>query len=149
MPTVLRHVATRHEPEEAMSRSKRHGRGYWTRLVAEYEQGPTMGKKEFAAERGLHPGTFESWWYKLRRERRETQHSASTEIRLVEVAVPERGSKDRVEAGSKALSAGDSPRVAGQVEVALPSGISLRFDTNAPPRYLGELVAAIEGKIQC
>ncbi len=131
-----------------MRKSKSRSRRFWTNVVAEFEQNPTVSKKEFSQKRGLHPGTFESWLYKLRRERREVQEEPQ-ELRLVEVALPTAGGTQSA-GNSSAIVAGEGySQFVGQVEMALPSGISLRFDTNVPPPYLGELVVALEGGTRC
>ncbi len=122
-----------------MKKTKRRSRAFWTRLVAEYEQNPGS-KKEFAVRHGVNAGTFEWWLYRLRREKRDTP-AETPDVRLVEVSLPAARVDTRPEATPFASI--------GQVEAALPSGVSLRFDTHVSPYYVGELIATIESGIRC
>jgi transposase-like protein len=125
--------------EAPMKKTKRRSRAYWARLVAEYEQSPGS-KSEFAAHHNVNAGTFEWWFYRLRRERRESS-LANPDVRLVEVSLP----PTRVERSPETIPFA----VSGRIEAVLPSGISLRFDTNVSPFYAGELLATIESGIRC
>jgi transposase len=116
----------------------------WKKLVADFEAGD-LTQREFASERGISFSNLRNWIYRLRKEarplvekapaspRQAPRRAASKEgSRLVPVRVVASASKTRlVEPGPLLL------------ELALRSGVSVRFPTGTDPSYLRALVAAL------
>jgi transposase-like protein len=65
--------------------SKRAGREFWSRVVAEFERSSGETHAAFAARHGVEKATFERWLHLLRNERREK--AASEGVRLLPVQV--------------------------------------------------------------
>ena len=103
--------------------AKRRGRGFWTKLIEEFEgsQGSET-HEEFAARRGVEMTTFQRWLYALRKEHRRRAPPA---VRLLPV---------RIEGmhGEPTLS------------VELGGGLGLRVQVGTDPSYVAALVAALQ-----
>ncbi|MGC3998068.1 MAG: IS66 family insertion sequence element accessory protein TnpB [Anaeromyxobacter sp.] len=119
----------------------------WTRLVADFEASDST-QREFAKERGVSFSNLRNWLYKLRKESRPLQpeppkvsgqapeRAAAPEgSRLVPVLVVASAAKPRTSV--VAVSRGE------MVEIALPSGVRVRFPVGTDPRYVRSLAAAL------
>ncbi len=116
----------------------------WKKLVADFEASD-LTQREFATERGISFSNLRNWIYRLRKESRP----------LVEVVPSSSGQgprRDGRKRGSRlvpvrvlasapmARSVEPSSRL---LELALPSGVRLRFPTGTDPKYLRALAAAL------
>jgi transposase len=127
-----------------------HDRTRWTKLVADFETSD-LTQREFAAERGVSFSNLRNWIYKLRKESRPlvaepANVSGQAPARPERVAVPE-GSRlvpVRVVAVAaqkrKTVVAGRGDRI---LEIALPSGVRVRFPAGTDLKYLRALAAAL------
>jgi hypothetical protein len=120
----------------------------WTKLVADYEASE-LTQREFATERGISFSNLRNWIYRLRKESRPlvaepakvpgqapTKLAAREGSRLVPVRVVASASKTRT--GAVPRAAGD-----GLLELALPSGVRVRFPSGTDLKYLRALTAAL------
>ncbi len=122
-------------------------RDRWTKLVADYEAGD-LTQREFATERGISFSNLRNWIYKLRKESRPL----APEPPKVPGQAPERAPSPE---GSRlvpvhvvASAAKPRPRVVAVsgdevVEIALPSGLRVRFPVGTDPRYVRSLAATL------
>jgi len=119
----------------------------WTKLVADFETSD-LTQREFATERGISFSNLRNWLYRLRKESRPLQPEpakvpgqaperapASEGSRLVPVRVVASAAKPR----SSVVAAGGGE----VVEIALPSGVRVRFPVGTDPRYVRSLAAAL------
>ncbi len=119
----------------------------WTRLVADFEASD-LTQREFATERGISFSNLRNWLYKLRKESRPLEPEqpkvpgqaserapAPEGSRLVPVRVVASAAKPR--STVVAMSGGEL------VEVALPSGVRVRFPVGTDPRYVRSVAAAL------
>lgn len=120
----------------------------WTKLVADFESSD-LTQREFATERGLSLSHLRYWIYRLRKESRPlvTEAAKSSDqapaqgttpagsrllpVRVVAFAPKARRAMDAAVAGNALL------------ELALPSGVRLRFPTGTDPKYVRALAAAL------
>jgi transposase-like protein len=123
-------------------------RARWTKLVADFESAD-LSQREFAQERGLSLSNLRYWIYRLRKESRplvaETpersdqapeQAAAVENSRLLPVRV--------VASAPKARRAATEPPASDfLLELALPSGTTLRFPAGTDLAYLRSLAAAL------
>ena len=122
-------------------------RARWTKLVADFET-CDLTQREFATERGISFSNLRNWLYKLRKESRPLRSEpakvpgqapertpAPEGSRLVPVRVVASAAKPR-----RPVVAGDGHEM---LEVALPSGIRVRFPVGTDPRYVRSLAAAL------
>ena len=120
----------------------------WTKLVADFESSD-LTQREFATERGVSFSNLRNWIYRLRKESRPLvaddtkqpgqapERAAAEEgSRLVPVRVVASASKTRTTAMPR--GAGD-----GLLELALPSGVQVRFPSGTDLKYLRALAAAL------
>ena len=123
----------------------------WTKLVADFESSD-LTQREFATERGISYSNLRNWIYRLRKESRPLVVTEATEAkepgqapeqveakrasRLVPVRVVASAAKPRWPAA--AVPAGD-----GLLELALPSGVRVRFPAETDLGYLRALAAAL------
>lgn len=123
-------------------------RARWTTLVADFESSD-LTQREFATERGISFSNLRNWIYRLRKESRPLvaiepkepgqvpeQAEAKRASRLVPVRVVASAPKAR--RPEAAASAGD-----GLLELALPSGVRVRFPAGTDLAYLRALAAAL------
>jgi transposase len=123
-------------------------RARWTKLVADFESSD-LTQREFATERGVSFSNLRNWIYRLRKESRPLVASEAKEpgqgparpetnggSRLVPVRVVASAPKAR--RAEAARSAGD-----GLLELALPSGVCVRFPAGTDLGYLRALAAAL------
>jgi len=93
-------------------------RAFWEQLIAEFEASG-LPHREFVQRKDVKLFTFQSWLYRLRRERE------SKPPRMLPVRV-------------------SAPPVAARPGVLLESaGVTLRFEVGTDVAYLGELLAAL------
>jgi transposase len=120
----------------------------WTKLVADYEASE-LTQREFATERGISFSNLRNWIYRLRKESRPlvpepskvpgqapAKGTAPEVSRLVPVRVVASASKTRTTAMLR--GAGD-----GLLELALPSGVRVRFPSGTDLKYLRALAVAL------
>jgi hypothetical protein len=120
----------------------------WKKLVADFES-CDLTQREFANERGVSFTNLRYWIYRLRKESRPlvteaatlseqapAQGSAPEGSRLLPVRVVASASKTRTRA--MAISPGDE-----LLELALPSGVRVRFPAGTDLSYLRALAAAL------
>jgi transposase len=123
-------------------------RARWTKLVADYETSD-LTQREFATERGISYSNLRNWIYRLRKESRPLASepaSASRQAparaappkvsRLLPVRVVASAAKPRRTA--VAAGAGDE-----LLELALPSGVRVRFPAGTDLKYLRALATAL------
>lgn len=125
-------------------------RARWIKLVADFES-CDLSQREFADERGLSLSNLRYWLYRLRKESRplrteepERQSAAlkqppATEgSRLLPVRVVASAPKAR-----RPVTVAAPARDGGLLELALASGMRLRFPAGTDPNYLRTLAAAL------
>jgi hypothetical protein len=101
---------------------KRKGRGFWNKVVEEFEAGRGVETHdEFAARRGVEKATFQRWLYALRKENRSPSLQA---VRLLPVHLEGTTSTDTI-------------------SVELGGGLGLRVRAGTDPRYVAALAAAL------
>ncbi|HYD51983.1 MAG TPA: hypothetical protein VEA99_05125 [Gemmatimonadaceae bacterium] len=121
-------------------------RARWVKLVGDFEASD-MTQREFASQRGISFSNLRNWIYKLRQESRPL----ASEPPKVPGQLPERAPAAE---GSRlvpvrVVASAAKPRptvvpVSGEmVEIALPSGIRVRFPVGTDPRYVRSLAAAL------
>jgi hypothetical protein len=123
-------------------------RARWTKLVADFESSD-LTQREFASERGVSFSNLRYWIYRLRTESRPLLQEAPTVSdqapseaaapegsRLLPVRVVASAAKPRTRAITAA--AGDE-----LLELALPSGVRVRFPAGTDLSYLRALAAAL------
>ena len=116
----------------------------WKKLVADFEASD-LTQREFASERGISFSNLRNWIYRLRKESRPLVEVAPTSpgqaprraasnggSRLVPVRVIASAPKARLDEPSPSL-----------LELALPSGVAIRFPAGTDPFYLRVLIAAL------
>lgn len=109
---------------------RRPGPDEWLQLISEYETSG-LPQKEFVAKADVSFSTFQYWLY--RRSKKSGSESGSTQKFLPVELV---GSPAPV---ARAGVAGNT----GHIEVELPAGLRLRFESGTPARYIAELVGAL------
>ena len=123
------------------------GRTRWTKLVADFEISD-LTQREFAAERGVSFSNLRNWIYKLRKESRPLL----AEPAEVSGQAPERGAAPEgsrllpvrvVASASKTRTAVVLGRADELLELALPSGVRVRFPAGTDLKYLRALAAAL------
>lgn len=102
--------------------AKRRGRGFWTKVIEEFE-GSQAGEthEEFAARHGIEKTTFQRWLYALRNGHRLRTPPA---VRMLPVRL------EGVQAEHTLL-------------VELGGGLGLRVQVGTDPSYVAALVAAL------
>jgi transposase len=123
-------------------------RDRWKRLVADFESSD-LTQREFANERGVSFSNLRYWIYRLRKETRPlvteppmssdqapAKGTAPEGSRLLPVRVVASASKTRTRA--MVMAAGDE-----LLELALPSGVRVRFPSGTDLAYLRALAAAL------
>ena len=116
----------------------------WTKLVADYESAD-LSQREFAQERGISLSNLRYWIYRLRKESRPLvteaaersdqapERAAAAEVsRLLPVRVVASAPKARLVEPSATL-----------LELALPTGVLVRFPPGTEPSYLRALIAEL------
>jgi hypothetical protein len=114
------------------SKRARRSRADWAKEVRSY-RASGLGATEYAASRGLHPGTLCGWASKLGK----SDEAGRQEPRFLPVRV----------AGEKQARA-ESKRPT-EVEVTLRNGWRVRVAGEVPPEGLVELLVLLEGDDRC
>jgi transposase len=96
----------------------------WQRVAKEFEASG-LTQREFAERRGVPLGTLQSWVY---RRRRQESAAAESPVRLLPVQV-----------------SGAPVHEVAPLEVALASGVRVRFGLGTDVEYVARLVAALGG----
>ena len=108
-----------------MKRKKGDRRGYWRRIVAEFERSGRT-QEAFARSRRLNVWTFRTWLYRIRAEKRKKQSEVAP---LVEVEVVE--------------NPGTAVREA--VCIRTGNGVTVEFQGTPSPSYLAAVVLQLDG----
>jgi transposase len=116
----------------------------WKKLVADFESGD-LTQREFASERGISFSNLRNWIYRLRKEARPLAEVASASARQAPSRVARNGGSRLVPvrviaSAPKARLVEASPPM---LELALPSGVSVRFPPGTDPSYLHALLTAL------
>lgn len=111
-----------------MAKAKRRNRSHWAKLVKEFEKRADQETQAaFAKRKRIHPGTFQNWVSKLRRERRDGER-----IRFVEVKAHRQSPDHR------------------DVEIELGGGrYTARFASSADAARIADIVAELAGRLGC
>jgi transposase len=122
-------------------------RARWTKLVADFESSD-LTQREFATERGISFSNLRNWIYKLRKESRPlVAESPRVPRQAPEQASPPRGSRlvpVRVVASAAKPRTQVVVKGGGELlELALPSGVRVRFPVGTDLQYLRSLTAAL------
>jgi hypothetical protein len=122
--------------------SRRIGREFWTRVIAEYEsRAPEQTHWDFAEEWGLKLTTFRSWLYRLRREQETVasdNYTVGSELALVPIEV--------TGIDEAAVVAGSDDGFA-PLDAAFPGGMVLRFQAGTDPGYMAELLSSVSRRL--
>jgi len=119
----------------------------WTKFVADLESSD-LTQREFATERGISLSHLRYWIYRLRKESRPLV----TEPAKASDQAPERGAAPEgsrllpvrvVASASKTRTAVVLGRADELLELALPSGVRVRFPAGTDLKYLRALAAAL------
>jgi hypothetical protein len=120
----------------------------WTKLVADFESSD-LTQREFATERGISLSNLRYWIYRLRKESRPlvTEATKSSDQAPAQGTAPE-GSRllpVRVVASASKTRTAVVLRAAADelLELALPSGVRVRFPAGTDLKYLRALAAAL------
>jgi transposase len=126
-------------------------RARWAKLVADYETSD-LTQREFATERGISYSNLRNWIYRLRKESRPLAsepasasgqapaRAAPPEVsRLLSVRVVASAAKPR----RTAVAAGAAGAGNELLELALPSGVRVRFPAGTDLKYLRALATAL------
>jgi transposase len=119
----------------------------WTKLVADFESSD-LTQREFATERGISLSHLRYWIYRLRKESRPlvAEPAKASDQAPERVAAPE-GSRllpvRVVASASKTRTAVVLGRADELLELALPSGVRVRFPAGTDLKYLRALAAAL------
>jgi hypothetical protein len=124
-----------------------HDRTRWTKLVADFESSD-LTQREFATERGISLSHLRYWIYRLRKESRPlmTEAGKSSDQGPAQGTAPE-GSRllpvRVVASASKTRTAVVLGRADELLELALPSGVCVRFPAGTDLKYLRALASAL------
>ena len=113
----------------------------WVRLVDQFERS-NLDQRSFAKRHKIKLGTFQSWLYRLRREKRNTR-AKKGEVRLVRVEAKGGGDVNRIRV---------SPDGGGNhrwLEVVVGHDVVLRFSGDTDSDYIGAVVGAVARGQSC
>ena len=103
--------------------AKRRGRGFWTKVIEEFESSQANEThEEFAARRGVEKTTFQRWLYAFRKQHRRRTPPA---VRLLPVRV-------------------EGAQAEPPISLDLGGGLGLRIQVGTDPSYVAALVAALQ-----
>ncbi len=116
----------------------------WTKLVADYEASD-LTQREFASERGVSYSNLRNWIYRLRHESRPLVANAPASSGQAPTRTPrkERSRLVPVRVVVSAPKARSGEAVGRLLELALPSGATVRFPPGTEPSYLRALLSAL------
>lgn len=109
----------------------------WVRLVDQFERSG-MDHRSFAKRHKINLGTFRSWLYQLRREKRK-----KGKVRLVRVEAKGGGEVNRIQV----MPDGDGNH--RWLEVAVGHDVVLRFSDDTDSKYIGAVVGAVARGLSC
>lgn len=113
--------------------SKGKGEAYWRNLVKRFDgRGPGVSLVDFCLEHRVSTGQLYAY-----RRRFEEERETEALPALVPVHVGES------EEGTSPMAAG------GAVEVAVGTGVVMRFEVGADVRYVAELIAGVSRRLGC
>jgi len=116
----------------------------WKKLVADFEASD-LTQREFASERGISFSNLRNWIYRLRKESRPIVQAAPASSSQA----PQRDARRKgsrlipVRVIASAPQARSVEPSAPLLELALPSGVAVRFPPGTDPSYLRVLIAAL------
>jgi transposase-like protein len=113
----------------------------WSRLISDWES-TNLSQAEFSRERGISVHSLRYWLHRLRRE---SKSSLASQPESEELSAPPKEDLRLlpVRAVGSAPKA-RQPMPSGEfLELVLPSGARVRFQTGTDPRYLRALVAVL------
>ena len=116
----------------------------WTKLVADFETSD-LTQREFASARGISFANLRNWIYRLRKESRPLIEAAPASPGQAPVRVPSR-ERSRLVPVRVVASAPKARLVepsATLLELALPTGVVVRFPPGTQPSYLRALIAEL------
>jgi hypothetical protein len=122
---------------------------FWYALIEHFETSG-MTQPEFASLHGLPIGAFQSWLYRIRKERKKQKSSAP--MRFMEVSAqtalttPPPTSPTAVDAVNLER---DQATQTSALVLQLRDGIALHFDSLPPAHYLAEFVSTLQGGRPC
>ncbi len=116
----------------------------WTKLVADYEASE-LTQREFATERGVSFSNLRNWIYRLRQESRPlvTKAPASSGQGPARAPRKNRSRLVPVRVVASAPKARLFEAVPQLLELALPSGVMVRFPPGTEPSYLRALISSL------
>ncbi len=116
----------------------------WKKLVADFEAGD-LTQREFASERGISFSNLRNWIYRLRKEARPLVEAAPASPRQA----PRRAARKEGSRFVPVRVVASAPKARlvepafPLLELALPSGASVRFPPGTDPSYLRALLAVL------
>lgn len=123
---------------------------FWYDLIAHFETSG-MTQPEFASLHGLPIGAFQSWLYRIRKERKKQKSSAP--MRFMEVNAQTALSTQSQANSALAVEAmhleRDQAAQTPALVLQLRDGIVLHFDSLPTAHYLAEFVSALQGGRPC
>lgn len=116
----------------------------WKKLVADFEAGD-LTQREFASDRGISFSNLRNWIDRLRKEARPLVEEAPASSRqAARRAARKEGSRlVPVRVVASAPKARWIEAAAPVLELALPSGVTVRFPAGTDPSYLRALLATL------
>jgi hypothetical protein len=119
-------------------------RARWTKLVAGFEASD-LTQREFATERGVSFSNLRNWIYRLRKESRPLVQEPQAPSGQAPAPGPrkERSRLVPVRVVASAPKARPAESTNAMLELALASGIVVRFPPGTQPAYLRALIAAL------
>lgn len=126
-----------------MDGQEQQGREFWQCVVAEFEGlAGQVQHWDFTEARGLNLGTFQTWLYKLRRERKKGLSSVPVKAAATAMLVPVEICG--VARESQPIATGEVPAQPLQpIDVAFPDGVMVRFAAGTDPVYMSKLLCRL------
>lgn len=116
----------------------------WTKLVADFET-CELTQREFASERGISFSNLRNWIYRLRKESRPLVEAAPASSSQAPARAPAKERSRLVPVRVVASAAKPRPVEPNSplLELALPTGVIVRFPAGTEPAYLRALLTAL------
>lgn len=117
----------------------------WTKLVADFEASE-LTQREFATERGISFSNLRNWIYRLRKESRPLVETAPASSGQAPARAPAKERSRLVPV--RVVASAAKPRLviepsSALLELALPTGVVVRFPPGTEPAYLRALLTAL------
>lgn len=116
----------------------------WTKLVADFESSD-LTQREFASERGISFSNLRNWIYRLRKETRPLVEAAPASSSQAPPRAPRKERSRLVPV--RVVASAATPRLVEPssplLELALPTGVVVRFPPGTAPSYLRALIAEL------